>query len=415
LARFQAESAIIEQNSDFFFGFTPGNIFSLTLSHERDQPEMLHTTAFNECMHYARFGDTSVLQNTPSWRRRYWDHLNDQERAVVRDTSIRNNYKKWRDRAFAALCGNRELTPLERIMLRPQDVREAEAAFIRETLYRREVEIRARYVKIAVEKAEELLLDLLDDEQRAEYEKYRRFHLKLAWSGLTLQFRDGVRTGNLGLLHGDDPRDYGGLCVHPQEDALYPDQLACQLLHAKYNEIHIIAQANNYDGRWDARLYAIHNLYKCVAEEYPAGAKMPKYLGVVEVDPLLPEYVPHLRELFRGIAGLTVFVQPPLYGKPLKGAISFAATEQGQKWLTENLGDLEEIGVFIPQAIAEAQRYQNQRDDHNRYLREMQRETQSRRQQRYHNRGLLCESFSCISCDERRRHQRRRSIYSYTF
>lgn len=98
----------------------------------------------------------------------------------------------------------------------------------------------------AAGKAERLLLEHLDDEQREEYRQHRRFHLT-SQSGRRYCLQHG-RMHNVFQVdeHGNRLVE---LCAHVRDQVPDADNLLAQKIHLEHNEEAFIALAN----RWDLR------------------------------------------------------------------------------------------------------------------------------------------------------------------
>lgn len=85
----------------------------------------------------------------------------------------------------------------------------------------------------AVEKARVLLLQHLDDEQRAEFEEHRHFHV-ISSAGRRFQIRLG-RESNVSLVN-----EQGGIsrtfCIHVRDQVPDEDNVLAQMLLLRANE-----------------------------------------------------------------------------------------------------------------------------------------------------------------------------------
>lgn len=107
---------------------------------------------------------------------------------------------------------------------------------------RREDEERRARVAVINKRAEELLYSVLDDEQRATYEKERYFDVYSGDRSRRYRIKKGW-SGNVELI-GPDGKAIERYCVHPREAVPEEDNLVAQMLMIEHEEQRFRATAN---------------------------------------------------------------------------------------------------------------------------------------------------------------------------
>ena len=92
----------------------------------------------------------------------------------------------------------------------------------------------------AEQRAKELLMSLLDEVQKAMFEKEKYFHV-VGQSGKVYRIRKG-RAGNLRLI--EDNKEVEKYCVHPDEQVPDEDTMVAQLIMLKHRENELIGMSN---------------------------------------------------------------------------------------------------------------------------------------------------------------------------
>jgi len=118
--------------------------------------------------------------------------------------------------------------------------------------YRRQAELRqpeqAQRAErnAATARAEELLLSMLDDVQRASYLNIKVFEVIGSLGG-----RYRIRPGTMGNVDALDPAGewIGALCAHPTGGLPLPDVALAQMLHLITDEADFVQKANVHRGR----------------------------------------------------------------------------------------------------------------------------------------------------------------------